>query len=144
MKNKKLLVLVNELKKDKEKIKKYIEYHDNPFPEIVNDLEKKPIGRMRIYHNQNKLVMLLEVEKDFDLSNGIHIDPIKGKVEEWQNIMGELFEELESGQPRSWELTEKYLILKIITNNRILKMNKNFIEFRGNPNLDLEKILSKT
>lgn len=40
MKNKKLLVLVNELKKDKEKIKKYIEYHDNPFPEIVNDLEK--------------------------------------------------------------------------------------------------------
>ena len=92
MKNKKLLVLVNELKKDKEKIKKYIEYHDNPFPEIVNDLEKKPIGRMRIYHNQNKLVMLLEVEKDFDLSNGIHIDPIKGKVEEWQNIMNELFE----------------------------------------------------
>lgn len=107
MKNKKLLVLINELKKDKEKIKKYIEYHDNPFPEIVNDLEKKPIGRMRIYHNQSKLVMLLEVEKDFDLSNGIHIDPIKGKVEEWQNIMGELFEELESGQPRSWELTEK-------------------------------------
>ena len=106
MKNKKLLVLVNELKKDKEKIKKYIEYHDNPFPEIVNDLEKKPIGRMRIYHNQNKLVMLLEVEQDFDIKDGIHIEPKSNKVEEWENIMGTLFQELESGNPRSWELTE--------------------------------------
>ncbi|MBL06405.1 MAG: hypothetical protein CL773_00860 [Chloroflexi bacterium] len=107
MKNKKLLVLINELKNDNEKIKKYIEYHDNPFPEIVKDLEKKPIGRMRIYNYQNKLVMLLEVDKDFDLADGIHIEPMNDQVKEWQEIMGNLFEELETGRPRYWELTEK-------------------------------------
>ena len=61
---------------------------------------------MRIYINQNKLVMLLEVEEDFNIKDGIHIEPKSNKVEEWENIMGKLFQELESGNPRSWELTE--------------------------------------
>ena len=74
--------------------------------QIVKDLQNKPIGRMRIYINQNKLVMLLEVEQDFDIKDGIHIEPKSNKVEEWENIMGTLFQELESGNPRSWELTE--------------------------------------
>ena len=106
MKKKKLLVLINELKNEKEKIIEYIDYHINPFPEIVKDLQNKPIGRMRIYINQNKLVMLLEVEEDFNIKDGIHIEPKSNKVEEWENIMGKLFQELESGNPRSWELTE--------------------------------------
>ena len=106
MKKKKLLVLINALKNEKEKIIEYIDYHSNPFPEIVKDLQNKPIGRMRIYINQNKLVMLLEVEEDFNIKDGIHIEPKSNKVEEWENIMGKLFQELESGNPRSWELTE--------------------------------------
>ena len=41
MKKKKLLVLINELKNEKEKIIEYIDYHSNPFPEIVKDLQNK-------------------------------------------------------------------------------------------------------
>ena len=59
MKKKKLLVLINELKNEKEKIIEYIDYHSNPFPEIVKDLQNKPIGRMRIYINQLIKIILV-------------------------------------------------------------------------------------
>ena len=42
----------------------------------------------------------------YNIKDGIHIEPKSNKVEEWENIMGTLFQELESGNPRSWELTE--------------------------------------
>tara|TARA_Y100000768_G_scaffold380010_1_gene356525 strand:- start:6636 stop:6983 length:348 start_codon:yes stop_codon:yes gene_type:complete len=106
MKKNKLIVLVNELKNNEKKIKKYIDFHKNPFSEVVKDLEEKPIGRMRIFINANKLVMLLEVNLDFDLKKGIHIEPFNSKVEEWQKLMGSLFQELESGEIRNWEKTE--------------------------------------
>ncbi|MEC7837561.1 MAG: L-rhamnose mutarotase [Chloroflexota bacterium] len=106
MKKNKLIVLVNELKNVEKKIKKYIEFHANPFDEVVKDLEKKPIGRMRIFIHQNKLVMLLEVDKNFDIKNGIHIEPQKEKIKEWQKIMGSLFQELETGEISSWEETD--------------------------------------
>ena len=106
MKKTKLIVLVNELKNNEKKIKKYIDFHTNPSNEVVKDLEEKPIGRMRIFINENKLVMLLEVNNDFDLRNGIHIEPFNSKVQEWQNLMESLFQELESGETREWEKTE--------------------------------------
>lgn len=106
MKNNKLIVLTNELKNNKQIINEYIDFHANPFDEVINDLEKKPVGRMRIYLIQNKLVMLLEVKNTFDLKNGIHIEPFNNKVKEWQKIMGSLFEELKSGDIREWEETK--------------------------------------
>jgi len=105
MKQKKLIVLVNELENIEQKIKKYIEFHSNPFNEVVKDLEEKPIGRMRIFIHQNKLVMLLEVDTEFDLQKGIHIEPHNDKVKEWQKAMGSLFKELETGEISTWEKT---------------------------------------
>ena len=58
----KMIVLQVELSDDPTVIKEYIDYHDNIWPEIVTDLKARPIGRMRIYNSENKLVMLfLEV-----------------------------------------------------------------------------------
>jgi hypothetical protein len=45
---------------------------------------------------------LLEVGKDFDLRDGIHIEPPMPKVKEWSTIMSKLGKKLESGKLDSW------------------------------------------
>ena len=98
----KMIVLQVELSDDPTVIKEYIDYHDNIWPEIVTDLKDRPIGRMRIYNLGNRLVMLLEVGQDFDLKEGIHIQPPNNKVSEWGALMGSLLKKLDSGEYDEW------------------------------------------
>ena len=90
------------LEKNPLMIQDYINYHANVWPEVIDDLRKRPVGRMRIYNSENKLVMLLEVDKDFDLSHGIHIEPPMPKVKVGSSIMSKLGKKLESGKLDSW------------------------------------------
>ena len=80
MTEKKMLVLNMALEENSSIIQDYINYHANVWPEVIDDLINRPIGRMRIYNRENRLVMLLEVDKDFDLRDGIHIEPPMPKV----------------------------------------------------------------
>ena len=102
MTEKKMLVLNMALEKNPLMIQDYINYHANVWPEVIDDLRKRPVGRMRIYNSENKLVMLLEVDKDFDIKDGIHIEPPMPKVKEWSSIMSKLGKKLESGKLDSW------------------------------------------
>ena len=51
--NTKTIVLNVELKDDVESIKKYIEYHSDVWPEVIDDLKINEINRMRIYIKNN-------------------------------------------------------------------------------------------
>ena len=102
MTEKKMLVLNMALEKNPLMIQDYFNYHANVWPEVIDDLRKRPVGRMRIYNSENKLVMLLEVDKDFDIKDGIHIEPPMPKVKEWSSIMSKLGKKLESGKLDSW------------------------------------------
>ena len=102
MTEKKMLVLNMALEKNPLMIQDYINYHANVWPEVIDDLRKRPVGRMRIYNSENKLVMLLEVDKDFDIKDGIHIEPPMPKVKEWSTIMSKLGKKLKSGKLDSW------------------------------------------
>ena len=102
MSEKKMLVLNMALEEDSSIIQDYINYHANVWPEVIDDLKKRPVGRMRIYNNENRLVMLLEVDKDFDIRDGIHIEPPVPKVKEWSTIMSKLGKKLESGKLDLW------------------------------------------
>ena len=102
MTEKKMLVLNMALEENPSIIQDYINYHANVWPEVIDDLRKRPVGRMRIYNSENKLVMLLEVDKDFDIKDVIHIEPPIPKVKEWSTIMSKLGKKLESGKLDSW------------------------------------------
>ena len=107
MKNQKIIVLQVDLADDPTKIKDYIDYHSNVWPEVIQDLKDRPIGRMRIYNVSNRLVMLLEVDQNFKLEDGIHIEPPRTKVEEWSETMFPLLRKLESGEFDTWKEMNK-------------------------------------
>ena len=48
MTEKKMLVLNMALEKNPLMIQDYINYHANVWPEVIDDLRKRPVGRMRI------------------------------------------------------------------------------------------------
>jgi len=102
MPDKKIIVLHVDLAEDKSKIQEYIDYHAEVWPEVIEDLRKRPVGRMRIYNSNNRLVMLLEVEKDFNIEDGIHIEPPQPKVAEWSTAMTPLLKKLETGKIDEW------------------------------------------
>ena len=47
-------------------------------------------------------IFICSKSKDFDLIDGIHIEPPMPKVKEWSNIMSKLGKKLESGKLDSW------------------------------------------
>ena len=51
--------------------------------------------------------MLLEVGQDFDLKEGIHIQPPNNKVSEWGLLMGSLLKKLDSGEYDEWKEMNK-------------------------------------
>ena len=103
--NTKTIVLNVELKDDDESIKKYIEYHSDVWPEVIDDLKINEIKRMRIYIKNNLLTMILEVPEKFNLNEGIHREPPTEKVAEWSKIMTDLAKKNQEG-PDSWNETK--------------------------------------
>ena len=53
--NNKLIHLKVDLDDDEQKIQKYIEYHGNVWPEVIEDLKERGIDRMRIFISGNRL-----------------------------------------------------------------------------------------
>ena len=102
MTEQKMIVLQVDLSEDESKIQQYIDYHADVWPEVIEDLKKRPIGRMRIYNSANRLIMLLEVDKDFKLEDGIHIEPPQPKVAEWSKLMTTFSKKLQSGNVDEW------------------------------------------
>ena len=104
--NNKLIHLKVDLDDDNQKIQKYIEYHSNVWPEVIEDLKERGVDRMRIFISENRLNMILEVPKDFQLNDGIHKTPPSEKVAEWSELMTSFSKTNEDGRRDSWEPTE--------------------------------------
>ena len=104
--NNKLIHLKVDLDDDEQKIQKYIEYHGNVWPEVIEDLKERGIDRMRIFISGNRLNMILEVPKDFQLDDGIHKTPPSVKVAEWSKLMTSYSKIKKDGSIDLWEPTE--------------------------------------
>ena len=61
---------------------------------------------MRIFISGNRLNMILEVPKDFQLDDGIHKTPPSVKVAEWSKLMTSYSKIKKDGSIDSWEPTE--------------------------------------
>lgn len=76
-----------DLKDDPLLIKKYIEYHQNVWPEILESITNAGIIDMEIYHVGNRLLMIMETEDDFDPEAKAEADKNNPKVQEWEVLM---------------------------------------------------------
>ena len=102
MANHKMIVLQVDLSEDKAKIKEYLDYHKNVWPEVIQDLKDRPIKRMRIFNSGNRLTMLLEVSHDFDINKGIHMEPPSQKVKEWSTLMSSFLKDVGDNKTDEW------------------------------------------
>ena len=78
-----------DLKNDPELIKKYIEHHQNVWPEVLKSIQDSGIINMEIYHVANRLFMIMETRDDFDPEAKAEADKKNPKVQEWEALMDE-------------------------------------------------------
>lgn len=76
-----------DLKDDPEFIKKYIEHHQNVWPEVLKSITDAGIIDMEIYNVANRLFMIMETEVDFDPETKAEADRNNPKVQEWEALM---------------------------------------------------------
>ena len=88
------------LKDDPEIIRKYEEYHANPFPETNEGLLRVGVQRMYIYRFQRMLYMFMETGDDFDMAVDMPRYMDHPRAREWDELMA-TFQEPVPGAPES-------------------------------------------
>ena len=80
------------LKNDPEIIRKYEEFHANPWPEVIESGYDCGIRRVFIYRYGHQLFMFLETVDDCDLGGALQKCLLDPKLRQWDEIMREMQE----------------------------------------------------
>ncbi len=108
--------LALDLKDAPELIRKYEEYHDNVWPEVLDSLRDSGIAHMEIYRIGNRLFMIIEVEDDFSFDKKAKMDAENDKVQEWEVLMWKYQQALPMARPgEKWLPMEKIFEYPVIT-----------------------------
>jgi len=100
--------LALDLKNDPELIRKYEEYHENVWPEVLYSLRDSGIEHMDIYRVGNRLFMIIEVEDDFSFEKKAIMDADNERVQDWEVLMWNYQQALPFAKPREkWLPMEK-------------------------------------
>lgn len=100
--------LLLDLKDDPEIIAKYDEYHKAVWPEIRKSIRDSGISNMEIFRAGNRLVMIIETEKDFTFERKTKMDAENDKVQEWETLMSNFQQRLPFAKDgEKWVLAEK-------------------------------------
>ena len=86
------------LKDDPEIIRKYEEYHANPWPEVVEGGRRIGMLRAYIYRFGRQLFMFMETVDDFDLVRDMPKYMEHPRAREWDALLGS-FQEPVPGAP---------------------------------------------
>lgn len=100
------------LKDDTEIIRKYEQYHANPWPETNAGLLSVGIQRMYIYRYGRYLFMFMETKDDFDMDRDLPKYMEDPRAREWDELM-RTFQETVPGAPEGskWvEMKEVYVL----------------------------------
>lgn len=76
-----------DLKNNPDLIEKYIEHHENVWPEVLKSITDAGIIDMEIYNVGNRLFMIMETTDDFDPEAKAKADGKNQKVQEWETLM---------------------------------------------------------
>jgi L-rhamnose mutarotase len=93
------------LKDDPEVIRKYEQYHADPWPEVVEGGYKMGIRRVFIYRFGRQLFMFLETLDDFDMERDAAEYFKDPKTREWDELMRD-FQEPVPGAPEGAKWVE--------------------------------------
>jgi L-rhamnose mutarotase len=100
--------LALDLKEDEALIKKYEEYHQEVWPEIIQSIKESGIRDMQIYRVGNRMFMIMEVEDDFTFEKKAQIDATYPENEKWEELMWKYQQALPFAKPgEKWLLMEK-------------------------------------
>jgi len=86
------------LKDDPEIIRRYEEYHANPWPEVVVGTERCGVRRVFIYRFGRQLFMFMEAADDFDMERDMPKYMEHPRAREWDQLM-RTFQEPVPGAP---------------------------------------------
>ena len=101
--------LALDLKDDPELIRKYEEYHENVWPEVLDSLKASGIEHMEIYRIGNRLFMIIEVADDFSFEKKAQMDEDNQRVQDWEILMWNYQQALPMAKPG-----EKWLPMNLI------------------------------
>ena len=94
------------LKDDPEFIEKYMTYHRNVWPEVLDSVREVGITRMDIYLLGNRLFMAIETVDDFDPAHDfpryLELHP---RCREWDELMRNFQERVPEAKPDEWWAT---------------------------------------
>ncbi len=108
----KRFALALDLKDHPDLIQKYIEHHQQVWPEILDSIRDSGIQNMEIYRTANRLFMLIETEDDFSFARKQEMDGSNPKVQEWEALMEEYQQRLPFAKPgEKWVLMERIFAL---------------------------------
>ena len=99
--------LALDLKDDPELIKKYEEYHENVWPEILQSIKESGIQEMQIYRVSNRMFMIIETDDDFSFEKKAEVDAKYPENEKWEELMWNYQQALPFAKPG-----EKWLPMK--------------------------------
>ena len=100
------------LRDDPDVIRRYEEYHADPWPEVNDGLLRCGIWRMFIYRFGRQLFMFMETEDDFEMERDLPKYLEHPRAKEWDELM-RTFQETVPGAPRgsTWvEMKEVYAL----------------------------------
>lgn len=100
--------LALDLKDDEALIKKYEEYHQEVWPEIIQSIKESGILDMQIYRVGNRMFMIMEVDSDFSFEKKAQVDATFPENEKWEELMWKYQQALPFAKPgEKWMLMEK-------------------------------------
>ncbi|UII34569.1 L-rhamnose mutarotase [Fulvivirga ulvae] len=100
--------LTLDLKNDPELIARYIEYHQQVWPEVIRSIRDSGILQMEIFHIHTRLFMIMEVDASFTFEKKRKMDADNPKVQEWETLMDQYQQRLPFAQTdEKWVLMEK-------------------------------------
>jgi L-rhamnose mutarotase len=97
-----------DLVNDDELISGYKDHHKNVWPEIIKSIKDSGIVTLDIYLVENRLFMIMEVDKTFSFEKKNAMDSENQKVQEWETLMWKYQQALPKSKPNEkWRLMEQ-------------------------------------
>lgn len=104
--------LALDLKDDASLIAEYESYHKSIWPEIRKSILQSGIVQMEIYRVSNRLLMIMEVNEEFNFNKKAAADAANEKVQEWESLMSKFQQVIPGTEPGGkWRLMEKIFSL---------------------------------
>lgn len=107
--------LTLDLKDDPALIEQYKKYHEDVWPEVIQNLKSSGIEDMEIYLFGTRMFMIMEVNEDFSFEKKAIAERADPKVQEWEQLMWNFQQALPKAKPG-----EKWLLME-----RVFKMENN-------------------